>query len=70
MLREHQTVIIDKIHEGFEQGHRCQLLWGVNWSRQNRNRYLPYAAICRSVHDLGNGYGQNCLSRANQHEAK
>jgi len=28
-LREHQLEIIDKIHEGFEQGHRCQLLWGV-----------------------------------------
>ena len=28
-LREHQLAIVDKVHEGFRQGHRCQLLWGV-----------------------------------------
>jgi DNA repair protein RadD len=28
-LREHQIAIVDKIYEGFNQGHRCQLLWGV-----------------------------------------
>lgn len=29
MLREHQLDIVQKIHDGFNQGHRCQLLWGV-----------------------------------------
>lgn len=29
MLREHQLDIVQKIHKGFEEGHRCQLLWGV-----------------------------------------
>ena len=28
-LREHQQEIVKKIYEGFEAGHRCQLLWGV-----------------------------------------
>lgn len=28
-LREHQEAIVKKIYEGFEAGHRCQLLWGV-----------------------------------------
>lgn len=28
-LREHQLDIVQKIHDGFNQGHRCQLLWGV-----------------------------------------
>lgn len=28
-LREHQIDIVQKIHDGFNQGHRCQLLWGV-----------------------------------------
>ena len=28
-LRENQIAIVEKIHEGFEKGHRCQLLWGV-----------------------------------------
>lgn len=29
MLREHQLDIVQKIHDGFKQGHQCQLLWGV-----------------------------------------
>lgn len=28
-LRPHQVEVLDKIYQGFEDGHQCQLLWGV-----------------------------------------